>query len=306
MKSLVIALMLCFITAISIAQEPHNEVEVVLKSGRVIRGKLAEETTTTIILQTDSNQIRISKISIKTINGESPFKRRSAGPQSVSRKSYPEDISIPAGDFLMGASRGKDNLVHRVYLNAFRIDTFEVTNAQYHSFTKATGRPTPRYWEDPDYNGAESPVVGVTWEDAQAYCAWVGKRLPTEAEWERAARGAKSRLFPWGDRFDPSHTNTKEAKHNHPQQVGSYLSGQSPDGLFDVAGNVWEWCQDWYDKKYYGFSPTKNPNGPANGKQKVIRGGGWTANHVDMAYRRGMKPEKAYPSLGFRCARSEK
>jgi len=278
-------------------------VEVVLKSGKIIRGELILETSTTITLQLTSNQIEISKLTIKSIDGRPPFEPHTSRP--VPQATRKDEIEISAGDFLMGNSRSKHVPIHNVYLDAFQIDTREVTNAQYRRFIKQTGHQAPRYWQDPKYNTDDQPVVGVTWRDAQAYCAWRGKRLPTEAEWERAARGTQSRLYPWGDRFDVSRTNTRESKNRRPMAVGSYPSGASPDGLLDMSGNVWEWCNDWFGKEYYLHSPHRNPSGPAEGKKRVIRGGGWTAPETDMANRRGEKPSKTYPSLGFRCARSK-
>jgi sulfatase modifying factor 1 len=277
-------------------------VEVVLKSGKIIQGELIRETNTNITLQLESSQIEISKLSIKSIDGRPPFEAQKLRTQADGP--IPKDILIPAGDFLMGVIKGKENPVHTVYLDAFRIDALEVTNVAYREFVEATGRNVPRYWKDPKYNTDKQPVVGVTYEDAQTYCQWRGNRLPTEAEWERAARGANSRLFPWGDRFDTKRANTRESKHRRPLPAGSYPNGSSPEGVFDMSGNVWEWCHDWFDQNYYAQTSTKNPIGPGNGKKRVIRGGGWTAPHTDMALRRGEKPDKTYPSLGFRCAKS--
>ena len=278
-----------------------DTVEVVLKSGRVLQGKMIQETASTILLQVGSSRAELSKINIRTINGRPAFQPKAA---SSPNDMQPEAILIPAGPYLMGDSQDKDNVVHKVYLDAYWIDNYEVTNARYRQFIEATGYSKPRYWDDPRYNGDNQPVVGVTWEDAQAYCAWAKKRLPTEAEWEKAARGEKSRLFPWGDVYNTTYANTKASKHKRPLSVGSYPEGRSPYGLHDLSGNVWEWCQDWHDKDYYPTSPTRNPTGAESGKKRIIRGGGWNAAYVDMAHRRGIKPTVAYPSLGFRCARN--
>lgn len=275
--------------------------EVVLKSGEIIRGELIRETSTTVILQLASSQIEISKLNIKTIDGRPPFAPGTGRQQP--EKPAQEAVLIAAGEFWMGDSQRKDTPLHKVYLDAYWIDTREVTNAQYRDFVEATGRAAPRYWHDPKYNSDNLPVVGITWEEARAYCAWKGKKLPTEAQWERAARGAQSRLYPWGDRFDASHTNTRESNNRKPVAVGSYPSGISPDGLYDMSGNVWEWCYDWFDKDYYRVSPLRNPAGPSDGKKRVIRGGGWSAPQIDMAQRHAEGPEKTFPSLGFRCVR---
>ena len=278
--------------------------EVVLKSGEIIRGELIRETTTSIILQLSSTQLEISKLSIKSIDGRPPFAQMKPPAPVSSSVLQKEEVLIPAGDFLMGNSQSKDNPVHKIYLDTHWIDTHEVTNEQYRKFLDATGHAAPQYWQDPKYNSDQLPVVGITWENAQAYCAWKGKRLPTEAEWERAARGMQSRLYPWGDRYDAERTNTRESNNRQPVPVGSYPTGMSAEGILDLSGNVWEWCHDWYDKDYYPASPARNPTGPNTGNKRVIRGGGWSAPQVDMSQRHGEKPTKTYPSLGFRCARS--
>ena len=280
-------------------------VEVVLKSGRVVRGELIRETATSITLQLSSSRIEISKLSIKTIDGRSPFERRRSRAAVSSDSASKMEVQIPAGHFLMGDTRDKNAPVHKVYLDAYWVDTREVTNAQYREFVTSTGHAAPRYWGESKYNDSNQPVVGVSWNDANAYCSWKGKRLPTEAEWERAARGVQSRLYPWGDRFDVTRTNTRETRNRRPMPVGTFPEGATSEGLLDMSGNVWEWCWDWFDDGYYRVSPLNNPTGPEAGKKRVIRGGGWSAPHIHMARRRGEKPDKTYPSLGFRCARSD-
>lgn len=240
-------------------------------------------------------------------------------------------VLIPAGEFYMGIDRseipelvnwakGYDQSVvaswfedetprHKVYLDAYYIDVYEVTNEMYAKFLKATNRKPPKYWDDPRFNDPKQPVVGVTWEDAKAYCEWAGKRLPTEAEWEKAARGGLiGKRFPWGD----------EASHdyaNYYGTVGADVWGYSAPvgkfapngyGLYDMAGNVFEWCADWYDKDYYSKSPTNNPQGPPSGKTRVVRGGGYgyPANFLRVSDRFGSYfPSNAYPFVGFRCAK---
>jgi len=280
-------------------------VEVVLKSGRVVRGELIRETATSITLQLSSSQIEISKLSIKTIDGRSPFAQPRPRVAVSSDSTGKMEVRIPAGDFLMGDTRDKNAPVHKVYLDAYWVDTREVTNAQYREFVTGTGHAAPRYWGEAKYNNPDQPVVGVSWHDADAYCSWKGKRLPTEAEWERAARGAQSRLYPWGDRFDVTRANTRETRNRRPLPVGTFPEGATSEGLLDMSGNVWEWCWDWFEDGYYRVSPLNNPTGPEAGKKRVIRGGGWSAPHIHMARRRGEKPDKTYPSLGFRCARSD-
>jgi iron(II)-dependent oxidoreductase len=205
----------------------------------------------------------------------------------------------------MGDSRGKDRPVHKVQVDGFYIDKYELTNAEYRVYLQQTGKPAPKYWENTKYNGDDQPVVGVAWDEAMDYCRWAGKRLPTEAEWELAARGRDGTLFPWGDVKSIAATNTRESKEGRPLPVGSFAAGESSLGLYDMSGNVWEWCYDWYAKDFYGDSPYRNPRGSDEGKEKVIRGGGWNISIVDMARRKSVKPDQQYSSLGFRCARSE-
>ena len=206
---------------------------------------------------------------------------------------------------------------HPVYLDAFYMDVYEVTNAQYKKFMDATGHSGPSYRNDSRYNAPNQPVGGVTWHDASAYAQWAGKRLPTEAEWEKAARGGLAgRKFPWGD-ADPDGTQCNFADKNtnyswsdknaddgyaYTAPVGSYP--RTGYGLYDMAGNVWEWCADWYGSSYYADSPYRNPQGPASGSSRVLRGGCWSddPNYLRVAYRYSGGPAPALsPSVGFRC-----
>ena len=305
MRRYIMGVLLIVFGVLSGLVDTTEAVEVVLKSGRVVRGELIRETATSITLQLSSSQIEISKLSIKTIDGRSPFERPRSRVAASSDSTGKMEVQIPAGHFLMGDTRDKNAPVHKVYLNAYWVDTREVTNAQYREFVTGTGHAAPRYWSEAKYNDPNQPVVGVSWHDANAYCSWKGKRLPTEAEWERAARGAQSRLYPWGDRFDVTRANTRETRNRRPLPVGTFPEGATSEGLLDMSGNVWEWCRDWFDDGYYRVSPLNNPTGPEAGKKRVIRGGGWSAPHIHMARRRGEKPDKTYPSLGFRCARSD-
>jgi formylglycine-generating enzyme required for sulfatase activity len=194
-----------------------------------------------------------------------------------------EMVLVPAGEFLMGSTEYEDEKPpHRVHLDAYHVDRYEVTNALYRRFMDATGRQAPSYWNDSKWNGASQPVVGVSWHDAEAYCRWAGKRLPTEAEWEKAARGTDGRKYPWGDQWDSSKANSFESKLGKTVAVGSYPGGASPYGAHDMAGNVWEWVADWYDKDYYRRSPERNPQGPDSGHHRVLRGGSWVNIPVDL------------------------
>ena len=219
-----------------------------------------------------------------------------------------EMVSVPAGEFWMGSddsdAYSDEKPRRRVYLDAFRIDKFEASNALYRRFMEATGRAAPSYWNDSMWNEPSQPVVGVDWYDASAYCSWAGKRLPTEAEWEKAARGTDGRKYPWGDQWDSSRANSAESKIGKMVSVGSYPSGVSPYGAHDMAGNVWEWVADWYGDNYYSQAPNRNPKGPDSGQYRVLRGGSWfnlprglrvsLRNRLTPAYRGGL--------IGFRCA----
>lgn len=244
-------------------------------------------------------------------NAESPAASREIDPVRM--------VVIPAGEFLMGSAEGKgrpDEWPQRsVYLDAFAIDQVEVTNDRYMAFVTATGHRNPPnpYGTGPltSIKGIEQlPVVQTTWYDATAYCGWVKKRLPTEAEWEKAARGADGRQFPWGDEtptstranFDREWTDEKTL-----YPVGSLPEGDSPYGVKDMAGNAREWVSDWYDAEYYKHAPARNPQGPdKKGVVRSIRGGSWHSPLADItasARGRGGFALQTH-GTGFRCARS--
>ena len=210
-------------------------------------------------------------------------------------------VKIPAGEFLMGSNDGQsaEKPVHKVYLDAYYIDKHEVTNKQYREFVEATGHRAPRQWGDDNH-----PVAYVSWEDAVAYATWTGKRLPTEAEWEKAARGGLvGKKYPWGNSIDSSKTNYGK-KVGQTTPVGSYPPNNY--GLYDMAGNVWEFCSDWWHDDYYSSSPYRNPQGPSNGSYRVYRGGGWynVASNLRCAYRCNYGPDSTSFNLGFRCVKS--
>jgi sulfatase modifying factor 1 len=215
-------------------------------------------------------------------------------------------VPIPAGEFQMGSNDGEpdEQPAHTIYLDAFYMDMYEVTNALYRKFMDATGHEAPRYWNDPKCNAPDQPVVGVTWHDARAYCDWAGKRLPTEAEWEKAARGGLAgKTYPWGDNED---TAAPGAGGNEGVSGAFPVGSFAPNGygLYDMARNAWEWCADWYGEDYYPKSPGRNPKGPDSGENRVLRGGSWFAGistPLPVSYRYSYNPEHASNLIGFRC-----
>ena len=251
-----------------------------------------------------------------------------------------EWVSIPEGTFLMGSTPAEAEAAyenaklrssmleqhtfdaelpqHQVYLSAYEISRYEITNVQYRAFVEAMNRPTPRghngekTWEDETLNGDTQPVVGVTWFDAQAFAEWIGGSLPTEAQWERAARGTASRTYPWGDIPPKARQHANFARrYNRPMPVGQFPKGESPDGIADLAGNVWEWCLDEYNPTAYQRNEKDVPRNPLNLRfrdvlrARVIRGGAWD---VGRAFLRSSLRFKFYPldsthTIGFRVVR---
>jgi iron(II)-dependent oxidoreductase len=240
---------------------------------------------------------------------EAPKIAPAAPPPPETSRDGADMVSVPAGEFWMGSDDGDaDNVEkprHRVYLNTFRIDKFEVTNGLYRRFMESTGRTAPQFWNDSKWNEPQQPVVGVSWDDANAYCRWAGKRLPTEAEWEKTARGTDGRKYPWGDQWDSSHANSGESKIGKTVVVGSYSSSVSPYGAHDMAGNVWEWVADWFDADYYSRAPNRNPKGPDSGQSRVLRGGSWISSPESLrtSGRNLDNPAEGFNDCGFRCAR---
>ena len=241
------------------------------------------------------------------------------------QKSSFEGMSlIPAGKSQMGSRQsllelkphdlfntdrhtlGPENPAHEVYLDAFYIDIFEVTNKQYKNFADATGAKKPRGWERNSFSGALQPVVGIDWKEAVAYCKWQDKRLPTEAEWEKAGRGKRPVKYPWGDSPPDSEKLNYNEEKMKTTPVGSYEKGKSDYGIYDLSGNVSEWVHDWHYPEYYLFSPKENPQGLDKGQYKVIRGGNWrnNADYIDLTYRNATAPNVRNFTVGFRCAKS--
>jgi formylglycine-generating enzyme required for sulfatase activity len=211
----------------------------------------------------------------------------------------------------MGDNRKEGNPdelpVHTVYLDSYKISQYEVTFDKYDSFCEATGRSKPG---DSGWGRGTRPVIHVSWNDARAFCDWLSQKtgknihLPTEAQWEKAARGTDQRRYPWGN-GDPSCSRANyESCREKTMPVGSYPSGVSPYGIHDMAGNVWEWCSDRYSSSYYSSSPRNNPTGSASGSFRVQRGGSWYVNagYIRSANRRYNTPPSRGYFLGFRLA----
>jgi len=214
----------------------------------------------------------------------------------------------------MGYEHGQDNEQppHRVWVDRFGIGRFPVTNREYKVFTEATKYLAPPFFSDPVFSDAERPVVGVTWDDAMAYCRWLSERtgdafrLPSEAERERAARGGREgALYPWGDE-PPSerHFTGCDPQTGGPAKVG--VNEPNDFGLFDMSENVHEWCSDWYDYNYYHYSPERNPRGPSVGQRRVSRGGSWRhrIKFSRCAARSSLPPSFQYSDYGFRVAQT--
>ncbi len=243
-----------------------------------------------------------------------------------------EMVLVPAGPFLMGSDRKADRNAYKaempqrtVYLDSYEIDKYEVTALHYLKFVLETDRRPQLDWR---YDGgnfqdamANHPIMHVSWHDADAYCRWAGKRLPSEAEWEKAARGQDGRLFPWGNqmagltRANYGRTGLSGPVRDRPERlllyppiisVDKYDNATSPYGIHQMAGNVAEWVADWYDKDYYASAPARNPKGPDAGNNRAFRGGGWidSTPTVRAAQRNGAPPDTKMNWLGFRCARS--
>ncbi|HME91321.1 MAG TPA: SUMF1/EgtB/PvdO family nonheme iron enzyme [Myxococcaceae bacterium] len=240
-------------------------------------------------------------------------------------------VAIPEGPFLRGSTDevglADEHPQRRIHLSAFSIDRLPVTFADFEafiqssgyareelwspegwSFVRSSGLVRPRFLGEPEWahvTGARQPACGVSFWEADAYARFVGKRLPTEAEWEKAARGADGRLYPWGNGWDPGRCSFRGGPVRAAPPVGQFPSGASPYGVLEMAGGVWEWCADWYHPGEYARSPERNPTGPAIGEVKVARGGAWNALPLQnrTANRNAWKPTARFSNLGFRCAR---
>lgn len=234
----------------------------------------------------------------------------------------PGMVFIPGGEYLRGRSHAlpddglkwvptllkDDQPVKPVTVDPFYLDVHEVTNEEYGKFVSASGHRAPYNWPAGKVPPGKEryPVSAVSWDDASAYAKWAGKRLPTEAEWERACRGlAEKQTYSWGE-GKPTAKLAKFGGVDGPQEVGKCAANSF--GLYDMAGNVWEWVSDWYGQHYYDGAPAKNPQGPGSGMYRVIRGGSWAdlPKYLPCSYRSWARPAERSPNIGFRCAKSFK
>jgi formylglycine-generating enzyme required for sulfatase activity len=267
----------------------------------------------------EARQDPSGKLEVASISSSLPEsdEEPQAGETRVREKDGMVMVYIPAGKFRMGSQDNNKDAYddekpqHEVYLDGFWIDLTPITNATYRNAVEAGACTKPNdttYYGNQKY--ANHPVVNVDWHQAQAYSKWVGGRLPSEAEWEKAARGTDGRTYPWGEGIDCKRANYKGKLFNQvckgeTTAVGEYLEGASPYGVLDMAGNVWEWVNDWYAEDYYQNSPVKNPSGPENGQSRGLRGGSWFNDSWSLrtAYRDSDIPEFLDDNVGFRCAR---
>ena len=226
-------------------------------------------------------------------------------------------LYVPAGEFTMGSETGNDEEkpIHTIYLDGFWIDQTEVTNRQYALCVTAGQCISPNetdsslrsiYYGNSEFD--DYPVIYVNWNMAKTYCEWAGRRLPTEAEWEKAARGMDERTYPWGEDISCNEANydPKDSCFGDTTIAGNITSGESPYGVYDMAGNVWEWVNDWYSETYYQDSPLSNPLGPDSGQYRVLRGGSFdsSTSGVRTTNRYRYEPTYTLLSIGFRCASS--
>lgn len=222
-------------------------------------------------------------------------------------------VIIPAGEFIMGKNSDTPTdwqPEHKVVLSSFLMDKTEVTNKQYNEFCQATKNQYPYFWGMKEFRSGmdfpDFPVIGVSYNDAEKYARWAGKRLPTEAEWEYAARGGlQGKNYPLGNQVDSTQVNYGR-KFKSILKVGSFPPNGF--GLYDITGNVWEWTSDFYSDDYYSVSSTENPRGPLSGRFKVIRGGSWHSGGmcVQTYYRNGLSPSWVDFAVGFRCVKDIK
>lgn len=242
-----------------------------------------------------------------------------AGSAPVHPGEMPDMAFYPEGEFLMGSPEDQglrdEHPRHPVFLGAFYLDKFEATGKDFVEFLEANPKEHPTitgwYGREPRPDMMDKPVIGLTWDRCRKYCEWKGKRLPTEAEWERAAAGLEGRLFPWGEALpDETRANFNRCcfinKGQVLEEARSLPKGATPEGVFNMAGNIAEWVQDWYDPFYYRDSAYRNPQGPRTGRYHVVRGGAWNSlpDYLRSRRRYGNNDGQDFYGIGCRCALS--
>jgi formylglycine-generating enzyme required for sulfatase activity len=282
--------------------------------------------TQTLIIPTQANQLSVTPNSTATLPAptvtpttlsQQPPACTAIGQTWTSPIDGMTQVCVSAGAFLMGSTdtdksaKANEKPQHTVTLDAFWIDQTIVTNAMYQKCVQAGKCAAPsdkssatrsNYYDNAKFGSY--PVIYVSWDDAQAYCAWAGRSLPTEAQWEKAARGTDGRLYPWGSQAPSCSLANFYRCQGDTSAVGSYLAGASPYGALDMAGNVWQWVADWYSHTHYEYAyrQPSNPTGPASGQYKVLRGGSWGYGNLRTADLNIMDPPGRSSDIGFRCA----
>ncbi len=270
-----------------------------------------------IVVGSDLISCRIKQIAAPEASGITRAFRETIAYEAIERgPELMEDVmgmvAVPGGSFVMGSNEGdspdNERPTHTLDMSPYYIDAYPVTNHSYQEFVNATSHRAPPAWHDGTYPVGTSrhPVVNVSWEDANEYARWRGKRLPTEAEWEKAARGNDGRLYPWGNHFVDGERCNSNNLVGTTTPVDEFPLGRSPYGAWDMAGNAYEWCADFYQSNYYPYSPDLDPQGPDTGEERVIRGGFYaeTRPNVRTIHRNSAPQDHANEHIGFRLAQS--